>query len=258
MAANDSGGGTGVAYIKVGMPRGTIAKKDALVSPKSTVLIVDDEKNIRTTLAHALESIGLEAETAATADEAIGKLSASPFDLMLLDLWLPEADGLELLRRAREMRPETRVVVVTAHGTVEAAVRAMKLGALDFVQKPFSPDEIREVVRASLDAAPQSGEGGDYDEYVEDVRKEIVNRHLEAAVSSIRKALGVEPGRPEAYNLLGVATALSGKPLRALDYFRASLALDPTYAPALSNLERCGTVLSREGFDLGEVPGTRK
>jgi hypothetical protein len=138
------------------------------------------------------------------------------------------------------MRPETRVVVVTAHGTVEAAVRAMKLGALDFIQKPFSPEEIRHVVRAALEAEPPSADGGDYDELVSQARREIAEKHLETAMPYLRKAIGVDPGRPEGFNLLGVATALLGKPFRGQDYFRASLALDPTYAPALTNLERCG------------------
>ncbi|HEX9724492.1 MAG TPA: response regulator [Vicinamibacteria bacterium] len=223
----------------------------------STVLIVDHEKNIRTTLARALESIGLVAETAATAEEALDKLSASPFELMLLDLWLPEVDGLELLRRAREMRPEMRVVVVTAHGTVEAAVRAMKLGAMDFVQKPFSPEEIRDVVRAALDAGPPAAAGGDYDELVAEARHKMESRHLEAAMPCIRKAIGVDPGRPEAFNLLGVATARRGKTYRAQDYFRASLALDPTYAPALMNLERCGTIPSKGELVLGNEEESR-
>lgn len=235
------------------MPEETV-EESAAVSRRRTVLIVDDEKNIRTTLARALESMGFEAETAATAEEALEKLSASPFDLMLLDLWLPEVDGLELLRRAREMRPDIRVVVVTAHGTADAAVRAMKLGALDFVQKPFSPDEIRDVVREAVDAEPPGGDAGDYDELVAVARHEIASRHLEAAMAYLRKAIGVDPGRPEGFNLLGVATALLDKPFRAQDYFRASLALDPTYKPALSNLERSGATLSRGSFDLGEAP----
>lgn len=235
-----------------GVPKELIEGQNAVVARRSTVLIVDDEKNMRTTLAHALESIGLDTETAATADEALEKLSASPFDLMLLDLWLPEVDGLELLRRAREMRPETRVVVVTAHGTVEAAVRAMKLGALDFVQKPFSPDEIRDVVRGALAAEPPAGNEGDYGELVAEARRELASRRFETAMPYLRKAIAADPGRPEAFNLLGVATALRGKTYRAQDYFRASLALDPTYAPALTNLERCGTVPPRGELLLGE------
>ena len=219
-----------------------------------TVLIVDDEKNIRTTLARALEGIGLAAETAATAEEAVEKLSAAPFALMLLDLWLPEVDGLELLRRAREMRPETRVVVVTAHGTVEAAVRALKLGAVDFVQKPFSPEEIRDVVQAALGADLVATDSGDYDEYIGRARQEIAGRRFETAMPYLHKAIGVDPGRPEAFNLLGVVTALRGQIYRAQDYFRAAIALDPTHAPALANLDHCTNTPSKEGFDLGGTP----
>lgn len=217
------------------------------------VLVVDDEKNIRTTLVRALEAIGVVADTAATGEEALEKLARSRFELMLLDLRLPGLDGIEVLRRALEMRPEIRVVVITAHGTVAAAVRAMKLGAFDFMEKPFSPEEIREVVRAALDTAPASGtETGDYEDYLAEVRRRIHARQLEIAANYARRAIGVAPTRPEAFNLLGVATALRNNPYRAQDYFRASLALDPTYVPAQKNLERGATIPVKEKLLLGD------
>lgn len=107
------------------------------------ILIVDDEKNIRLTLSHALEPLGIETKTAANDEEALAMLERGEFDLMLLDLKMPGMGGMEVLQRVREIRPEIRVIIITAFGTIESAVEAMKLGAVEFLQKPFAPKEIR-------------------------------------------------------------------------------------------------------------------
>jgi len=116
-----------------------------------SVLIVDDEKNIRLTLSQALEALGVETDTATNGEEALAKLKEKGFGLILLDLKMPGMDGMEVLRRVREIRPDIRVIIITAYGTIESAVEAMKLGAVDFIQKPFSPDEIRGLVSRVMD-----------------------------------------------------------------------------------------------------------
>ena len=116
-----------------------------------SVLIVDDEKNIRLTLSQTLEALGVEPDTAANGEEALAKLKEKEFGLILLDLKMPGMDGMEVLRRVREIRPDIRVIILTAYGTIESAVEAMKLGAVDFIQKPFSPEEIRELVSRVMD-----------------------------------------------------------------------------------------------------------
>lgn len=110
------------------------------------VLIVDDEKNIRLVLSQSLESLGLPMQTAVNGEEALQKLQEYDFSLVLLDLKMPGMDGMEVLRWVRTHRPQLPVVLVTAHGAVDTAVSAMKLGAVDFLQKPCSPVEIRELV----------------------------------------------------------------------------------------------------------------
>src|SRR5512136_776721 len=116
-----------------------------------SVLIVDDEKNIRLTLSQALEILEVETDTAADGEEALAKLKEKEFGLILLDLKMPGMDGMEVLRRIREIRPDIRIIILTAYGTVESAVEAMKLGAADFIQKPFAAEEIRELVSRVLD-----------------------------------------------------------------------------------------------------------
>ncbi len=109
---------------------------------KAQVLVVDDERLIRTSLERALASLGHQAEAAETVATATAALARKRFDLVVVDLKLPDGSGLEVVRRLGLESPETKVVVITAHGTVDAAVEAMKLGAFDFVNKPFELDEL--------------------------------------------------------------------------------------------------------------------
>jgi DNA-binding NtrC family response regulator len=115
------------------------------------VLIVDDEKNIRLTLAQSLETLGMETDSAEDGKEALAKLKEKEFGLILLDLRIPGVDGMEVLRQVRENNPDIRIIIITAYGTIELAVEAMKLGAVDFIPKPFVPEEIREMVARVLD-----------------------------------------------------------------------------------------------------------
>jgi len=113
---------------------------------RKPILIVDDEKNIRMTLSQSLESLETETDTAGNGEEALAKLKEKDFGLILLDIRMPGIDGMEVLRQVREIRPDIRIIMITAYGTIESAVEAIKLGAVDFLQKPFDPDEIRALV----------------------------------------------------------------------------------------------------------------
>lgn len=117
------------------------------------VLIVDDEKNIRLTLTQTLLPMGLEVKTAITGEEAIECLLEQHFDLVLLDLRLPGMDGMAVLRWVREHQEQVPVALMSAHGDISTAVEAMKIGAVDFLQKPFSPSEVRQMVRSQLGTA---------------------------------------------------------------------------------------------------------
>ncbi len=117
------------------------------------ILIVDDEEGIREFLSDALASDGHETHTAPDGLEAVRRLNDRAFDLMITDLRMPGAlDGVDLLRKAKADVPEMEVIVLTAHGTVDTAVEAMKLGAFDYLQKPIgSPGELRLLVDRALE-----------------------------------------------------------------------------------------------------------
>jgi DNA-binding NtrC family response regulator len=121
---------------------------------RKSILIIDDEKNIRMTLSRSLESPEMAVRTAVNGEEALEILGKEPSNLVFLDLKMPGMGGMETLRQIRTRWPAIRVIVITAFGTVDLAVEAMKLGAADFIQKPFSPGEIRDLAQKVLNQDP--------------------------------------------------------------------------------------------------------
>ena len=110
-------------------------------APRLTVLVVDDEKNTREGLGRALRR-DYEVVLAESADAAIQTLGERPVDVMLSDVRMPGMDGLGLLREARRLHPDLVVIMLTAYGSVETAVEAMKVGAADFLTKPVNLDHL--------------------------------------------------------------------------------------------------------------------
>jgi two-component system response regulator FlrC len=116
------------------------------------ILVVDDEEGVRSFLAESLEIDGHQVEEAANGQEALERVRARSFDLVLTDLRMPGMDGLELLQKVHAEQPEVEFIVLTAHGNVENAVQAMKLGAFDYIQKPVSgPAELRLLAHRALE-----------------------------------------------------------------------------------------------------------
>lgn len=117
----------------------------------ATVLVVDDEEEIRNSLRGVLNDEGLRVIEAADGVQAMKLVRSERPELMLVDVWMPELDGIELLRRLEreEYRPD--VVMISGHGSIETAVQATKLGAFDFIEKPFSIDSLLQVVSRALE-----------------------------------------------------------------------------------------------------------
>jgi CheY-like chemotaxis protein len=210
------------------------------------ILIVDDEKNIRLALSMSLEKLDIPVETAASGEEALEKLAQGEYGLMLLDLRMPGMDGMEVLRRVAQQLPALKVVIITAYGSIDLAVEAMKLGAVDFLQKPFDAAQVREVVRRILEKA---GEAHGYWDYLALAKKRIEEGYFEVAGVYAQKAVFLNPDRPEALNLLGGIAESTGNRREAEEYYRAALARYPHYTAAKLNLDRLTSrSYTREGI----------
>jgi DNA-binding NtrC family response regulator len=121
------------------------------------ILVVDDEINICRSVEKILSKIGLRVRTAVNGQDALRLLESEPFDVVLTDLKMSRLGGMEVLRRAKELNPQMPVIVMTGYASVSSAVEVMKLGAVDYLPKPFTPDEIRAVVRQALEVRPSEG-----------------------------------------------------------------------------------------------------
>lgn len=118
-----------------------------------TILIIDDEESIRTSLKGALEDEGFDVLTAEDGSSGIVKASDELPDLILLDIWMPGIDGLETLNRLKRLHPKLPVVMMSGHGTIEAAVKSTKLGAYDFIEKPLSLEKVIITIRHALETS---------------------------------------------------------------------------------------------------------
>jgi two-component system nitrogen regulation response regulator NtrX len=116
------------------------------------ILIVDDESGIRESLQGILEDEGYKTSVSPSGEDCLDLLRKSSFDLVLLDVWLTGIDGLEVLEKIREMEDPPEVVMISGHGTIETAVRATKLGAYDFAEKPLSLEKTLILVKNAIDA----------------------------------------------------------------------------------------------------------
>jgi DNA-binding NtrC family response regulator len=108
----------------------------------ATVLIVDDQEQLRDVCCEALEEAGYEVRAVPCGEEALEVLRNAPYDILLSDIKMPGMNGLELLRRVRELSAQTEVILMTGHATVDNAVQALRLGAADYITKPFAVDEL--------------------------------------------------------------------------------------------------------------------
>jgi len=203
------------------------------------VLIADDDARTRRVLQILAHKMGLACVATAGADEALASFRAERSDLVITDLRMPAKDGIQFLRELRDIDAEVPAIVLTAHGSIPSAVEAMKLGAVDFIQKPFAAAEIRELVAKVIDRDRlDEKKAADYATYIELSKRSIGQRLFDAAVEHVRKAVSLDPARPEAFNLLGVLMEIRHHRPEAQEQYRAALALDPTYEPARLNLRR--------------------
>jgi DNA-binding response OmpR family regulator len=121
-----------------------------MTTPRVRILVVDDERNIRKHLGMMLEAAGYAVDTAGNGEEALSKSKEQHYDIAFVDLQMPKMGGLELTRVLRGLSSTTAIVMRTAYGSVANTVEAMKLGATDFLEKPFDPKAIQLLVEEIL------------------------------------------------------------------------------------------------------------
>ncbi len=125
------------------------------------ILIVDDEFNSRTLLAQLFQEDGYSADTAENGKTALESLDGTPFDILITDIRMPVMDGIELFHRVKEIYPHMPVILFTAYGTIEAAVKALKEGVFHYLEKPVNFDLLKHTVQQALG--------------IQDLEKEIIN-----------------------------------------------------------------------------------
>lgn len=213
----------------------------------ASILITDDEANIRMMLRTALEADGHHVAEAANGREALAAIELHSPDLVVLDLNMPVLDGMAVLERLTEWPGGhmPRVVILTAYGSIASAVKATRLGALDFLEKPITPAELRQSVRSileepELDSPPVGADAaGGYEKVVDRIRKSMRQADFTSAESLLTKAAETrEQQTAEYFNLLGVLYEAQRKWRLARKCYGKSIAADHKYEPAQLNIRR--------------------
>ena len=115
------------------------------------ILIIDDEEIVRMSCERALQVEGFQTGVAPSGREGLGLLEKEPYDLVLLDLKMPDMDGMEVLGKIRSSWPHIKVIMISGYSTVDTAVQALRSGAVNFIQKPFAPESLFSAIKEVID-----------------------------------------------------------------------------------------------------------
>jgi len=231
------------------------------------ILIADDETNVRLVLHTALSSVGYEVSEATDGRAALDAISRDNPDVMILDLSMPALDGFGVLSELKGVRADRkpRVIVLTAYGSISAAVKATRLGAMDFLEKPVTPDEVREAVEAVLDTplprpSANAADGNDplaggYAGVLDRVRKSLRLAQYADAETLLMKAADLAHKDAAYFNLLGALYETQRQWRLAKKFYNKALSADKRYEPALQNLRRLYELQTRGATTYGLVLG---
>ncbi len=188
------------------------------------ILIVDDEKQIRASLKGVLEDEGYKAAVAESGEACLEILKKHNFEVVLLDVWLPQMDGLETLQKVRMTEDPPEVIMISGHGTIETAVRATKLGAYDFLEKPLSLEKTLILVKNAIDARRLRGENRDLKKQVQS-KSELVGQSV--PLKALRQQISLMA--PTNGRVLIYGESGTGKELVALAIHAQSLRKDAMF-----------------------------
>ena len=223
------------------------------------IFLVDDERTIRLTFRLALETEGYEVQEAASADEALMAFRAERYDLVVLDLRIGADNGLEVLAEMRRLGIQTPTLMITAYGSIRNAVRAMQLGAIDFLEKPIDPVALRQLVADIVgrhQPRPSHVALGSFEDCVREAKRLINLQRFDLASEKINAALMLDGVSPEAHNLRGILHEINGDYDAARKSYGQAIRLDSRHEAAQQNMRRLFELFnfggSREALHLGE------
>jgi len=178
---------------------------------KGKILVLDDEQIVLDSVSRILENENYTVETSRTGAEAVEKLKQGGFDILITDLKMPGMDGLQAMEALADVDPDLSMIMVTAYSTVDSAVKAMKLGAVDYIRKPFTPDQLTELVSKAM----------------EERKRRFEKRYREDTFSELKTAISSTLNLKEVLNLIvhGVVKVMKvkGSTLSLLDKNREKL-----------------------------------
>lgn len=229
------------------------------------ILIVDDERNVRMMYRTALETEGYQVIGADSGVTALEEFKHGNFALAVLDLRMPEMDGLELLETMRNQNITTPTLIITAYGDVPNAVKAMKLGAIDFLAKPLTPEQLRGLVGEVIQRhayvmppdLPRAGltYKGDPGLHLLAAKRAINNREFDLARKHLAEVIKQNDRMVEAHNLLGALFEMKQDYDTARKCYGRAIAIDSSYEPAQQNMRRLFELFqfgsSKEPYHLG-------
>jgi len=212
-----------------------------MTESKARILVADDERNVRKNLGMVLEATGYHVDEARDGDEALELCKQNHPEIAFVDLHMPKMEGLEVLAQIRTLSPKTAVVIITAYGSAANAVEAMKLGAVDFIEKPFDP-KIIGILAEEILFRQRLGSGGSFDDlmHLADLARER-NAHIEAR-AYLKAAMSRAFDRPEPYYWLGHLCEKEKDEKRAVEYYYMAVSADRSYEPAVEALKRLGKI----------------
>ena len=206
------------------------------------IFIIDDERTIRLTFRLALETDGYDVQEAASTDEAMMGFKAGKFDLVILDLRIGEDSGLDVLAAMRERGIQTPTLMITAYGNIRNAVRAMQLGAIDFLEKPVEPTTLRAMVAEVVGRHQQAVRGpielGSLEDFLREAKRLINLQGFELAGRMVAEALRINERSPEAHNLQGVLHEIAGDYDAAKKSYGRAIKLNGSHPAAQQNMRR--------------------
>ena len=190
-------------------------------------------------LSKCLSGVGYIVDTAGSGEEGIEYFKKNRYDIVLLDIRMPKMSGTEVLKKIREINGDTLVIIITAFPTVKNAVDCIKLGAVDYIRKPFTPDKIRNMVKELLERKKISeNNDGSFELTMQYAKKCINERNFDKGEEYLKKAISISIENPEPFILLGNISELKEDYDNARKYYKIALELKPESYSAAESLNR--------------------